>query len=57
MPHGDEIYTAPFPCKREGCDGTMRYIRDEYGGLSGGGDYAVMRCDKCGGITYVQLPD
>ena len=33
------------------------YVDDEYGGLSGGGDYEVYKCLDCGKRIYVQLPD
>jgi hypothetical protein len=34
-----------------------KYVDDEYGGLAGGGDYAMYDCTKCGKRKYVELPD
>ncbi len=45
------------PCAVSGCGGTENYLDDEYGGLAGGGDYAVYQCDTCKKRVYVQLPD
>lgn len=44
------------------CKGETRDREDEYGGLSGGGDYEVFECldPKCERSTrriYVELPD
>lgn len=30
---------------------------DDYGGLSGGGDYEHYTCPNCGKAFYVELPD
>lgn len=49
--------TKPHPCHKDDCPGTCRYVEDEYGGLAGGGDYEKWRCDTCGKVTWVELPD
>ena len=59
----NENYTDPYPCNeldwisQVRCAGMMIYQRDEYGGLSGGGDYAIFKCNGCERTGYVQLPD
>jgi hypothetical protein len=35
----------------------MSRLRDEYNGLSGGGDYEVYDCTCDRGIHHIQLPD
>lgn len=36
---------------------TWKYEDDEYGGLSGGGDYEIYVCTVCNKRSYSQLPD
>lgn len=39
------------------CGGRLRYIDDEYNGLAGGGDYEKWKCESCGLLTWIALPD
>lgn len=44
-------------CGRDGCEGTLRWIRDDYGSLGSGGSYEVYECEECEHIHYCPLPD
>lgn len=48
---------GPHPCHNAECEGTCRYVDDEYGSLEQGGSYEQWKCDKCGRITWIPLPD
>ena len=41
----------------EGGEHDYVYVKDEYNGLSGGGDYEIYNCSKCDKRHYSQLPD